>query len=236
MESMMELLQRVRKTDLARNTRKIIRDVLRGKTAIVESHGLPEVAIVDVIDYYLKSAALYYFTQSSEVNTEEGLPDETIAKVDNEQERYNDTEFKHVVLEIFRKSGSGAPHSSRPSLSDPRARGCGIQRGLPRLPALRIRRPVRYGCIPLVSGEPRAGHRAILYGQPAAVQSGRQSRHPRGGLDCSLHRPRCSVAGGRRDRYRHPLVGSHLRRVFRLGCLGCARGFVTATKGPTLRR
>jgi predicted HTH domain antitoxin len=89
MECMMELLQRVRKTDLARNTRKIIRDVLRGKTAIVESHGLPEVAIVDVIDYYLKSAALHYFTQSPEVNTEEGLPDETIAKVDKEQERYN---------------------------------------------------------------------------------------------------------------------------------------------------
>jgi predicted HTH domain antitoxin len=86
---MMELLQRVRKTDLARNTRKIIRDVLRGNTAIVESHGLPEVAIVDVIDYYLQSAALHYFTQSPKINIQEGLPDETIAKMDNEQERYN---------------------------------------------------------------------------------------------------------------------------------------------------
>lgn len=85
----MELLQRVRKTDLARNTRKIIREVLRGKTAIVESHGLAEVAIVDVVDYYLQSAALHYFTQSPKVDTEEGLLEETIAKVETEQERYN---------------------------------------------------------------------------------------------------------------------------------------------------
>jgi len=85
----MELLQRVRKTDLARNTRKVIRDVLRGKTAIVESHGLPEVAIVDIIDYYLQSAALHYFTQSRKVNKDDGLPDETLARVENEQERFN---------------------------------------------------------------------------------------------------------------------------------------------------
>lgn len=85
----MELLQRVRKTDLARNTRKIIRDVLRGKTAIVESHGLPEVAIMDVIDYYLQSAALNYFTQAPKVRAKEGLGDGTVAKLDSEQERYN---------------------------------------------------------------------------------------------------------------------------------------------------
>jgi predicted HTH domain antitoxin len=86
---MMELLQRVRKTDLARNTRKVIRDVLRGKTAIVESHGLPEVAIVDIVDYYLQSAALHYFTQSPKANTDEGLSYEALDKLDNEQERYN---------------------------------------------------------------------------------------------------------------------------------------------------
>ena len=89
MEFMMELLQRVRKTDLARNTRKVIRDVLRGKTAIVESHGLPEVAIVDIVDYYLQSAALHYFTQSPKADTDEGLSYETLDKLDNEQERYN---------------------------------------------------------------------------------------------------------------------------------------------------
>ena len=84
----MELMQHVRKTDLARNTRKIIRDVLRGKTAIVESHGLAEVAIVDVVDYYLQSAALHYFTQSRKVDAKEGLHEETLAKVETEQERY----------------------------------------------------------------------------------------------------------------------------------------------------
>ncbi len=94
----MELLQRVRKTDLARNTRKIIREVLRGKTAIVESHGLAEVAIVDVVDYYLQSAALHYFTQSPKVDANEGLLEETIAKAETEQERY-DLVMAHYLSE-----------------------------------------------------------------------------------------------------------------------------------------
>jgi predicted HTH domain antitoxin len=85
----METLQRVRKTDLARNTRQIIRDVLRGRTAVVESHGQPEVAIVDIVDYYLQRAALHYYSKSPQVNTEAGLSDQDAAQAESEQERYN---------------------------------------------------------------------------------------------------------------------------------------------------
>jgi len=88
-EEAMEMVQRVRKTDLARNTRQVIRDVLRGKTAVVESHGQPEVAIVDVTDYYLQRAALAYFTQPPEVSQERGLSDQEVEQAETEQDRYN---------------------------------------------------------------------------------------------------------------------------------------------------
>ena len=51
---------RVRKTDLARNTSAIIRNVLRGQPAVIENHGQPEVAIVDVIDYLILRAVTHY--------------------------------------------------------------------------------------------------------------------------------------------------------------------------------
>ena len=46
----MKSVRRIRKTDLARNTRQVINAVLRGQTAVVESHGQPEVAIMDIVD------------------------------------------------------------------------------------------------------------------------------------------------------------------------------------------
>lgn len=85
----MEMLQRVRKTDLARNTRQIIRNVLRGQTAVVESHGQPEVAIVDIVDYYLQRAALHYYSKSPQVDKEAGLSDGDFARATSEEERYS---------------------------------------------------------------------------------------------------------------------------------------------------
>jgi len=85
----MNSIQIVRKTDLARNTRQIIRNVVRGQTAVVESHGQPEVAIVDIIDYYLQRAALNYYAQSPQVDVEAGLSDEDVQQAGGEQERYN---------------------------------------------------------------------------------------------------------------------------------------------------
>ena len=51
---------RVRKTDLARNTSQIIRNVLRGQPVVIENHGQPEVVIVDVIDYLILRAVAHY--------------------------------------------------------------------------------------------------------------------------------------------------------------------------------
>jgi hypothetical protein len=50
----------VRKTDLARNTSRIIRNVLRGQPAIIENHGQPEAIVVDVVDYLILRALAHY--------------------------------------------------------------------------------------------------------------------------------------------------------------------------------
>jgi predicted HTH domain antitoxin len=56
----MEYEQRISKTDLARSTHQVIREAQRGYTVLVENHGQPEVAIVDIIDFQLQRAAMHY--------------------------------------------------------------------------------------------------------------------------------------------------------------------------------
>jgi prevent-host-death family protein len=79
---------RVRKTDLARNTSQIIRNVLRGQPAVVESHGQPEVAIVDVADYLILRAVARYHENPPPINPD-GLSDEEAVQLTDPQERYN---------------------------------------------------------------------------------------------------------------------------------------------------
>ncbi len=79
---------RVRKTDLARNTSHIIRNVLRGQPAVVESHGQPEVAIVDVIDYLILRALAHYYAHQPPVLDPNGPSDSEFENL-GEQERYN---------------------------------------------------------------------------------------------------------------------------------------------------
>ncbi len=85
----MQSVQRVRKTDLARSTRQVINNVLRGQTAVVESHGQPEVAIMDIVDYRITRAVMRYFGQQPKIDVEEGLSDEQVACASESQERFN---------------------------------------------------------------------------------------------------------------------------------------------------
>ena len=85
----MQSMQRVRKTDLARNTRQVIKDVLRGQTAVVESHGEPEVAIMDIVDYRITRAVLHYYARQPEINAEIGLSDQELATQSDPQDRVN---------------------------------------------------------------------------------------------------------------------------------------------------
>lgn len=85
----METLQIVRKSDLARNTRQIIRDVLRGRTAVVENHGQAEVAIVDIIDYRIQRAFIHYHVDKPSLSEQDDLSEQEFGNCTDEQELSN---------------------------------------------------------------------------------------------------------------------------------------------------
>ncbi|MBK7920471.1 MAG: hypothetical protein IPJ94_30325 [Chloroflexi bacterium] len=85
----MDTIQYIAKTTLARQTHKIIRDVQRGQTVVVEHHGQPEAAIMDIMDYYLLRAVLHYHTQLPEIDAGAGLGDEAVAALDSLPEQVN---------------------------------------------------------------------------------------------------------------------------------------------------
>ena len=85
----MESARRIRKTDLARNTRQVINAVLRGQTTVVESHGRPEVAILDIVDYYSLRAVMRYYARQPEIDVDAGLSDQEVAVLSDPQDRAN---------------------------------------------------------------------------------------------------------------------------------------------------
>jgi predicted HTH domain antitoxin len=95
----MESVYRISKTDLARKIRQVFHSVQRGGTVIVESHGQPEAAILDIPDYYILRAVARYHAEPLEVNPEAGLPDEALTSLP-EQERY-DLVIAHYLAEAI---------------------------------------------------------------------------------------------------------------------------------------
>jgi len=92
----MESVQRVRKTDLARHTRRVIQAVQRGRTALIESHGQPEAVIMDVIDYRILRAVMRYHVQPPDIDPAAGLADRQAAQAADPQARY-DTVLAHYL-------------------------------------------------------------------------------------------------------------------------------------------
>jgi hypothetical protein len=88
-ESEMESIRRVRKTDLARNTRQVINSVLRGQTAVVESHGRPEVAILDIVDYRIIRAVLRAYAHEPEIDAAAGLSGQEVSALSDVQLRFD---------------------------------------------------------------------------------------------------------------------------------------------------
>lgn len=86
----MDTIQRVGKTDLARHTKEILRAVQRGQMAIVEGHGRAEVAILDVVDYWLMRAVMVYYAHPTPPPpTITGLTTDMVDAIEETQERYN---------------------------------------------------------------------------------------------------------------------------------------------------
>jgi predicted HTH domain antitoxin len=81
--------QYIPKTELARNTRQVINSVLRGQPAVVESYGQPEVAIIDIVDYYVVRAVMRYYAHRPEIDPEAGLPTQEVEATSDSQERFD---------------------------------------------------------------------------------------------------------------------------------------------------
>jgi prevent-host-death family protein len=96
----MALIQVVPKTDLARKTRQVIQAVQRGHTTIIESHGQPEAAIIDIIDYRIMRAVINYHAQEPDVNLEKHLQDQRLEIQDDPQERFNQVLAQYLAKVI----------------------------------------------------------------------------------------------------------------------------------------
>lgn len=85
----MHYVQHIPKTDLARKTRQVLLAVQRGQTTIVENHGQPEAAIIDIIDYRIVRAVLRYHANPPGIDPEAGLLDSALDDVDDPQARFD---------------------------------------------------------------------------------------------------------------------------------------------------
>ena len=83
----MDNMQRIPKTELARKTRQVIREVQRGYTVLVENHGQAEVAIMDIVDYRILRAFLTYHSSPPQVESS-GISAERLEKMDDQQQVY----------------------------------------------------------------------------------------------------------------------------------------------------
>lgn len=97
---MMEMIQHIPKTSLARKTREVLQAVQRGQTVVVEHHGQPEVAIVDIIDYYLLRAAMYYHAHTPSLEDRTGLSDDEVSALESAQEQMN-LVLSHYLAEVI---------------------------------------------------------------------------------------------------------------------------------------
>jgi len=84
----MEYIQHVRKTDLARNTSRIIKGVQRGQTVLVEHHGQVEAAIMDIIDYRILRALTLYYTRPPKISSQ-GLGVHALQNLEDPQKMYD---------------------------------------------------------------------------------------------------------------------------------------------------
>jgi hypothetical protein len=85
----MEAATRISKTDLARNTRQVINNVLRGQATFIESHGKPEAVIVDIVDYRILRAVMRYHAGRPKIDASAGLTEADLQRSGDVQGRYD---------------------------------------------------------------------------------------------------------------------------------------------------
>lgn len=84
----MDVVQRVSRTDLARNTRRVLNDVRRGRTTLIENYGEPEAALLDIVDYRILRAVMRYHAEMPKIASDAGLSEEDVQAMDDPDARY----------------------------------------------------------------------------------------------------------------------------------------------------
>lgn len=84
----MKTVQRVSRTELARNTRRVLSDVQRGRTALIENYGDPEAALLDIVDYRILRAVMRYHADEPKIAPDARLPDAVVQGLDDPDARY----------------------------------------------------------------------------------------------------------------------------------------------------
>ncbi len=84
----MIFVQRITRTELARSTRVVLDNVQRGRAALIEKHGQPEAAILDILDYYILQGVTQYHAESMKIDLQAGLSAESVAACGEEDEVY----------------------------------------------------------------------------------------------------------------------------------------------------
>jgi predicted HTH domain antitoxin len=96
----MVYLQRITKTELARNTHRAIREAQRGYAVVVENHGQAEVAIVDILDFRLQRAAIQYFAAPAKYDEDIKITEELLESLPDEQDRCNLVIGHYLAMDV----------------------------------------------------------------------------------------------------------------------------------------
>lgn len=81
-------LRKVSRTELARNTRRVLSDVQRGRTTLIERHGEPEAALMDIIDYRIMRAVMRVYAESPDIDPDAGLTEDAVRTMDDPEACY----------------------------------------------------------------------------------------------------------------------------------------------------
>ena len=84
----MTVIQKVSRTELARNTRQVLSDVQRGRTLMIQSHGKTEAALLDIEDYLLLRGTMRAFAEPTNADIAQGLSAEDVESVDEIEDQY----------------------------------------------------------------------------------------------------------------------------------------------------
>lgn len=89
-----------RQTELAQNTQHIIHTAQQGQTVVIEHHGQPEVAVIDIVDYYILRALAHYYAHPPQVTFGKGLSEQSLANQQNQQAQFDLVLAYYLVEEI----------------------------------------------------------------------------------------------------------------------------------------